>query len=242
MDNSAEIRNLNKKMSTKFEISDMNFDLKAGFVTGLVGANGSGKTTLIRLLMGNYVKDSGEVTYFGQRFEDFETEIKKKIGYVPDVPLYFDDFNLKYNAQMIAPFYDNFDFELYNKYLADFELNEDHKFKELSKGNKMKFALAMVLSHKPEILILDEPVANVDPIFRHKFVNLIYDFISDGKKSVLFSTHITSDLDKVADYIIFIDNGKIIFNGEKDLILAENENRSIEDLIYSYKVKDSQTL
>lgn len=220
MENIAEIRNLNKKVSPIFAINDVSFDIKKGYVTGMVGSNGAGKTTIIKMIMGLANKESGNINILGMDMRADESEIKKKIGYVSDTPIFIENKSLKLNKEIIKKFFDEFDEDIFQKYMTQFELKEEKDFCDLSKGMKMKFALAMALSHRPSLLILDEPTAGIDPIFRREMLDVLYDFTSDGEKSVLMSTHITSDLDKIADYLIFVENGKIIMNDEKDKILS----------------------
>lgn len=245
MNNILEISNLSKKISNKFEIKNLSFELKKGYVTGLIGSNGAGKTSLIKLIMGLYKKDNGSIKIFDMELEDNETMIKQRIGYVADTPHYIEKMSLEKNAKLIKPFYPDWDEDLFNKYINFFELDSQKYFSELSKGMKIKFALTMALSHNPDLLILDEPTAGIDPIFRREILDLLYDFVSDSEKSVLISTHITSDLDKIADYLIFMDEGEIVMNGIKDYILSsysivkgskEQLSDSIKQNSLSYKL------
>lgn len=245
MNNILEISNLSKKISNKFEIKNLSFELKKGYVTGLIGSNGAGKTSLIKLIMGLYKKDNGSIKIFDMELEDNETMIKQGIGYVADTPHYIEKMSLEKNAKLIKPFYPDWDEDLFNKYIKFFELDSQKYFSELSKGMKIKFALTMALSHNPDLLILDEPTAGIDPIFRREILDLLYDFVSDSEKSVLISTHITSDLDKIADYLIFMDEGEIVMNGIKDDILSsysivkgskEQLSDSIKQNSLSYKL------
>ena len=221
MKNIIEVSNLSKKISSKFEMNNLSFNIKPGYVTGLIGSNGSGKTTLITLIMGLYLKDCGNIKIFDKEFEKYETQIKQSIGYVPDSPSYIDKLSLKKNTELIKMFYPKWNDDKYNSYMEKFSLDETQDFIDLSKGMKMKYSLAIALSQDPDLLILDEPTAGIDPIFRREILDMLYDFVSDNKKSVLFSTHITSDLDKIADYLILIDNGNIVLNGVKDELLAQ---------------------
>lgn len=245
MNNILEISNLSKKISNKFEIKNLSFELKKGYVTGLIGSNGAGKTSLIKLIMGLYKKDNGSIKIFDMELEDNETMIKQHIGYVADTPHYIEKMSLEKNAKLIKPFYPDWDEDLFNKYINFFELDSQKYFSELSKGMKIKFALTMALSHNPDLLILDEPTAGIDPIFRREILDLLYDFVSDSEKSVLISTHITSDLDKIADYLLFMDEGEIVMNGIKDDILSsysivkgskEQLSDSIKQNSLSYKL------
>lgn len=245
MNDILKVSNLSKKISNKFKIQDLSFDIKKGYVTGLIGSNGAGKTSLIKLLMGLYKKDGGNISIFNMDFDKNETKIKQDIGYVSDNPHYLEKHSLQKNAELVKPFFPNWSDEKFDEYMKFFELDKDKNFNELSKGMRIKFAIVMALSHNPKLLILDEPTAGIDPIFRREILDILYDFVSDNEKAVIFSTHITSDLDKIADYIIFIDDGKIVMNDVKDDILSQyfvargnkkDFSQDIQDLSISYSM------
>lgn len=213
-----KIEGLNKEFKN-FQLRDVSFELKKGYIMGFVGPNGSGKTTTIKLIMNLLKKDSGTIEVFGKDHIKFEREIKNRIGFVYDESYFYEDLSLKAMKDIIAPFYTSWDENLYKKYIKDFSLDENMKIKKLSKGMKMKFALSIALSHHADLIIMDEPTSGLDPIFRREILDILYSIIQDENKSIFFSTHITTDLEKIADYITFIDEGRIVFSKEKDLLL-----------------------
>ena len=213
-----KIENLNKEFKN-FNLKDVSFQVKKGYIMGFVGPNGSGKTTTIKLIMNLLKRDSGNIEIFGKDNITFEKEVKNRIGFVYDESYFYQDLSLKAMKGIIAPFYTSWDEELYKKYIKDFSLDESMKIKKLSKGMKMKFALSIALSHHADLIIMDEPTSGLDPIFRREILDILYSIIQDENKSIFFSTHITTDLDKIADYITFIDQGQIVFSKEKDLLL-----------------------
>lgn len=213
-----EIKNLSKKFKT-FELKNVSFELKPGCIMGFIGPNGAGKSTTIKLIMNLLKKDSGEIKLFGKDHIDFEREVKNRIGFVYDENYFYEDLTIKQMKNIIAPFYSEWDDNVFNKYLIDFNLDPKKKIKALSKGMKMKFSLALALSHNADLIIMDEPTSGLDPIFRREILDILYDIIQDEKKSIFFSTHITTDLEKIADYITFINDGEIVFSKSKDEIL-----------------------
>lgn len=218
MENILELENLNKKVG-RFALDKVSFKLEKGYIMGFVGENGAGKTTTLKTIMNVAVKDSGNVKIFGLDNIKYEKEIKDKIGYVSDEKIFYEDISLNAMKNIVAPFYSQWDDKLFYGYIQQFGLNPQDKIKTLSQGNYKKFAITMALSHKPALLILDEPTANLDPVFRNDFLNILRSFVEDGEKSVLFSTHITTDLDKIADYITLIHRGKLVFTSSKEELL-----------------------
>lgn len=217
MENILEVKNLSKSYKN-FQLNNINFNLKKGYIMGFVGPNGAGKTTTIKLIMNLISKSSGEIKIFGLDNLEYEKEIKNRIGFVYDDLNFYDTFSIKSNAKLIADFYDKWNWDVFNNYLEKFKIDEDQKFKELSKGMKAKFALALALSHDAELLIMDEPTSGLDPIFRNEIINILQEYIEDGSRSILFSSHIISDIEKMADYITFINNGQIIFSEDKNVL------------------------
>ncbi|MFR4810841.1 sodium ABC transporter ATP-binding protein [Clostridium perfringens] len=165
--------------------------------------------------------DSGEIYIFGEDIKKNEISIKDRIGFVYDDCCAFEDFTIKENKKIISKFYSKWDEEKFKYYLEKFELNENKKLKQLSKGQKMRFSLALALSHKAELLILDEPTSGLDPVFRSELLDILFEIIGEEEVSILYSTHITTDLEKLADYITFLNKGKVEFSLEKDLLLEE---------------------
>ncbi|KZL90544.1 ABC transporter ATP-binding protein [Clostridium magnum] len=223
MDNILEVNNLTKKYKD-FTLDNISFKLERGFIMGFIGPNGAGKSTTIKLIMNLIKKNSGEVKIFGLDNITSEKEVKQKIGFVYDENYFYEELNLLEMKNIIAPFYKNWENKLFDKYIKDFDLPVNKKIKELSKGMKMKYSLAIALSHGAELIIMDEPTSGLDPIFRSEMLDILYSIIQDENKGIFFSTHITTDLEKIADYITFLDKGKIVFSDMKDNIL---ENYSI---------------
>ena len=213
-----EIKNLSKKFKT-FELDNVSFKLEPGYIMGFIGPNGAGKSTTIKLIMNLLKKDFGEIKVFNKDHIEFEKEIKNRIGFVYDEPYFYEDLTIKQMKNIIAPFYKEWDEKLFNRYIKDFDLDLNQKIKKLSKGMKMKFSLAIALSHNADLIIMDEPTSGLDPVFRREILDILYNVIQDEKKSIFFSTHITTDLEKIADYITFINKGKVVFSKSKDEIL-----------------------
>ena len=219
--NAATLEGVSKSYDS-FKIEDVNFSIRKGYVTGLIGPNGAGKSTLIRMIMQMVKPDQGHVELFGSKLENEATGMRERIGYVSDENVFYDHLTLKRMTNILAPFYRNWEADTFRDYLERFELPENKKIKDLSKGMKMKFSLAVALSHSAELLIMDEPTAGLDPVFRRELLDLLADQLQDDQRSILFSSHITSDLDRIADYIVFVNKGKLIFNETKDEVLERH--------------------
>lgn len=202
-----------------FKLDNIGFGLEKGYIMGFIGPNGAGKTTTIRLIMNLLKKDSGDIKIFGMDNEKDEVAIKDRIGFVYEESYFYEHLTVKKMKEIIAPFYSRWDDNKFDEYCEIFGLLPNKKIRDLSKGTKMKFSLAVALSHNAELLILDEPTSGLDPVFRDKLMDILREEIQDENKSVLFSTHITSDLEKIADYITFINDGKIVFSDQKDVLL-----------------------
>ena len=218
MEYAIEIQGLKKKYKGFF-LDDVSFNVPQGYIMGLIGPNGAGKTTIIKLIMNLIKRNAGEIRVFGKDNIQHEAEIKARIGFVYDVPPFFEDVRLKDLKSAIAPFYVKWNDKIFLKIAEEFDLNLEKKFKKVSHGMKMKFALALALSHEADLILMDEPTAGLDPVFRFELLDRLSALIQDEKKTVLFSTHITSDLERIADFITFINDGHIIFSTDKDDIL-----------------------
>ena len=218
MENILEVKSLRKEYAN-FTLKDVSFALPYGYIMGLIGPNGAGKTTIIKLIMNLIRKKNGSIKIFGEDNIEKEIDIKSRIGFVYDIPPFYDHLNLNQNKAIVAQFYREWDEDLFLKYVNDFELDLKSRFKTLSRGMKMKFQLAMALSHNAKLILLDEPTSGLDPVFRRELLDLFSRLIQDEKKSILFSTHITSDLERIADFVTFIKNGEIVFSDEKDAVL-----------------------
>jgi ABC-2 type transport system ATP-binding protein len=186
---------------------------------GFIGPNGAGKTTTIKCMLNMVRADKGSIQMFGQEFFSNETAIKEKIGVVLDYPFYVDEWTLQDVERALAPFYENWDSKKYASCLQGFQLDVKKRVRDLSRGMKVKLMVSVALSHDAKLLILDEPTSGLDPVARDELMDILQDFVSDESRGVLFSTHITSDLEKIADYITFINQGAIAFTGEKDELM-----------------------
>ena len=219
MDNLLEIQDLVKHYPT-FSLNNVSFSLPAGYITGFIGPNGAGKTTTLKSMLGMIRPDSGRVRLFGQdALAPGAETLKDQIGVVMDLPFYVDDWTPKDVENAVRPFYTAWDTARYAGLLRDFSIDPSKKVKELSRGMKVKLMLAAALSHNARLLLLDEPTSGLDPVARDELMDILSEFIQDEGRSVLFSTHITSDLEKVADYITYIRGGEIVFTGPKDTLM-----------------------
>lgn len=213
-----EVTNLSKNYKN-FSLDNVNFSLQEGCITGFIGINGSGKTTTIKAILGLILKDAGSITLSGKEMDDHERELKNRIGVVLDDGYFYEELTLKEMKSIIAPAYTNWDEAVFLNYMERFNLKLNQKISTLSKGMRMKYAIALALSHHADLLIMDEPTSGLDPLVRSELMNILLDFMKEEGNSVFFSTHITSDLDKIADILILIDQGEIIFSEEKDQLL-----------------------
>lgn len=216
--NILELNNVSKKIGD-FSLEGINLRMKRGYIMGFIGPNGSGKTTTIKTIMDLIHPDQGEINIFGLDVRKNKKQIKDKVGFVYDENVYYGNLAINEMKRVVAPLYSQWDDVLFYKLMKEFELNPKQKIDALSKGVKMKFALAMALSHHAELIIMDEPTAGLDPVFRSELLDILYYVIQDEEKAILFSTHITSDLEKIADWITMIINGKIVFSQMKDEIM-----------------------
>lgn len=221
MDSILDVRMLNKSYIGGFSLRDVAFSLPEGCITGFIGVNGAGKTTVIHSILGLSARDSGQIQFFGLDFDKNERQIKDRIGVVLDAESFYEDFSLAEMKDIIAPSYTRWSEAEFREYLDRFELHPKKKIKLLSKGMKVKYSLALALSHKAEFLIMDEPTSGLDPLIRRQVLKILTEYMEKGGRSVLFSTHILSDLDKIADMLVMIDNGKIVFQEEKDTLLDQ---------------------
>lgn len=218
MSNAFELINANKSFKT-FSLKNVSFSLKEGYIMGFIGQNGAGKTTTIKLMLDMLKLDSGEINIFSKHHTKYSEEIKEDIGVVMDKNYFVGDWSLKDVERAIAPFYKNWNSSKYTKLLKEYNLPKKKKVKELSNGMSMKLMIAVALSHDAKLLILDEPTSGLDPVARDDLLDTLREFVMDERKSVLFSTHITADLEKVADFITFIQDGEIFYTGTKDELL-----------------------
>lgn len=213
-----KIENLNKNFQT-FQLKNINMQIPKGYICGLIGENGAGKSSLIKTIIDMYRKDSGSVFVNGMEFDENEAEIKDMLGLVADWLPFDESLSPLATAKIYGNLYSRFDMNLFLEYLDRFRVPKDKKIKKLSRGMKTKFQLALALSHGAELFLFDEPTAGFDTDFRAEFLDICMDIISDGSKTILFSTHLTKDLDKAADYIAFMQNGSLLFTESKESLL-----------------------
>lgn len=201
-----------------FLLDGVTLRLEEGFIMGLVGPNGAGKTTLIKLILNLIHRDSGSIKIFGEEITSREMEIKQKIGFVLDGPHWYEMMTIGEMVKILSPFYHAWDEKLFADYLHRFGIKAEHKIETLSKGMKMKFSLAVALSHNARLIIMDEPTSGLDPLVRAEVLEILQQLIADENRSILFSSHISTDVEKIADYITFINDGKVVFSDSKENI------------------------
>lgn len=203
------VKNLSKTYP-EFTLENVSFSVKQGSIMGFIGLNGAGKTTTLKSLVNLVHPDGGSVKFFGEEFASNEQKIKERISFALGGVNYFQRKKIRTITGVYRKFYKGWSDSLYRQYLARFSLNEEKRIIELSEGMKVKYALALALSHRAELLLLDEPTSGLDPVSRDDLLELFLDLVEDGKTSILFSTQITSDLEKCADTITYIKQGRII--------------------------------
>jgi ABC-2 type transport system ATP-binding protein len=209
------VQNLRKHYE-KFDLKDVSFSLEEGYIMGFIGRNGAGKTTTLKSLLRLVHPDGGKVTMLGMDYAENELQCKQKIGFMLGGVDFYPKKKLRTIAEVTSRFYTEWDAAAYRRYLDQFELDSEKKVDELSAGMRVKFSLALALSHHARLLILDEPTSGLDPVSRDELLLLFQDIIEDGSHSILFSTHIISDLEKCADYITYIKDGAIFAKTDKD--------------------------
>ena len=197
-----------------FRLEDVSFQVDAGSIMGFIGRNGAGKTTTLKSLLGLVHPDAGTVQCFGMDFAAHETEIKQRIGYVVSTDGYYKKKKIRTITDITRTFYSNWDEDAYRHYLDVFHLDEDKSPSQLSEGMKVKYSISLALSHRAELLILDEPTSGLDPVSRAELLD-VFTQLRDKGVAILFSTHITSDLEACADAITYIKNGKLLYTGPK---------------------------
>lgn len=232
--NAIELKNVSYQ-TKDFQLKDISFEVPKGFVTGFIGGNGAGKTTVIRLIMDLIQSKNGQISVFNEQMKDSAVEIKNKIGFVYSETYFNDKWTIKKLENIVAPFYNNWDHKIFMSYLQFFQLPYKKKIKTFSTGMKMKLSLAIAFSHHAELFILDEPTSGLDPLVRNELLEIIQQELIDEEKTVFISTHIISDLEKIADYIVYLRDGQIIFNESRDtlfekykIISGSNEDLDVE--------------
>jgi len=221
MSNILEINDVSKSYQN-FMLQNVSFALPEGCIMGLIGINGSGKTTLINSVLNLIRIDQGDIKIFGMEHDNLATDAKEKLGVVYDENCLPEGLSIKQICNVFCRIYKSWDEKLYYSMIEKMEIPSSVSIGKMSRGNKIKVNLVVALAHHPRLLILDEITASLDPIMRNNIIALFREFVQDEKNSILFSSHITTDLETVADYITFIDNGKLIFSMDKDSLLDDN--------------------
>ena len=213
---SIEIKNLIKEFKD-FELNIESLEIPEGAVIGLIGENGAGKTTLLKCILDLYRYD-GDIKVFGEKIHK---ESFKKIGAVIPDSFFNDTFKIKDVVDILKVAYKNFDEESFYDCADRFKMSRDKKLSELSTGNLMKLKIISAICHNPDLLILDEPTSGLDPVIRDEIIGFLFDYMRDGERTILFSSHILSDIEKIADYIVYIHEGGVILYDEKDALIEK---------------------
>ena len=220
MEYAIEVRNLTKEYEN-FKLENASFNVGKGTIMGFIGENGAGKSTTIKAILNLIKKDNGLITVLGKEINRNEKGIKNELGIVLNDGNFNEKLNVKAINKIMKNIYKRWDDDVFYKYIEKFNIDTSKKIEEFSKGMKMKLSIAIALSHKAKILILDEATSGLDPVARDEVLDILMEFIQNEENSILMSSHITSDLEKIADYITFIHNGEIIFSENKDKLIYD---------------------
>ena len=244
METVLKVEKLNKKYPS-FELKNVSFEVKPGEIMGFIGRNGAGKTTTLKSIMNLLHYESGKITAFEKDMTENELENKQRIGFALSELNYYPNRTIRQLMNVTKRFYKNFDEQKFNEVCKLFNLNIDKKLEELSSGMKVKYSVAIALSHKAELLILDEPTSGLDPVSRDEILDIFREIVRNKDRAILFSTHITSDLDKCATGITYIHNGEIVFTGSKQdfvksylFVVDKSKNKDLEKEYIAMKELD----
>ena len=247
MDSVLKIEHLNKKYPA-FSLKDVSFEVKPGEIMGFIGRNGAGKTTTLKSIMNLIHYESGSISAFDKDMTQNELENKQRIGFALSELNYYPNKTIRQLMNVTKRFYKNFEEEKFHQVCKMFNLDLDKKLEELSSGMKVKYSVAIALSHKAELLILDEPTSGLDPVSRDEILDIFREIVKSKDRAILFSTHITSDLDKCASNITYIHDGSIIYTGtKKDFVNSylfvkdKTKNKSLIDEYIACKELDDYT-
>lgn len=213
-----EVKGLTKKYPA-FMLDRVSFSIPKGYITGFIGLNGAGKSTTLKSILRLVVPDEGEVNIFGKSMKENELDIKRDIGFMLGEANYYPRVTVKKLTKVYSRFFDRWNDATYRKLLENYKIDENKRIRELSTGMRVKLSIAYALSHDAKLLIFDEPTSGLDPIARDEICRTFREVVDNGERSIIFSTHITSDLDKCADYVLFIREGKIVFDAPKDEVI-----------------------
>ena len=246
MDTILNIENLNKKYPS-FSLKDVSFSVKPGEIMGFIGRNGAGKTTTLKSIMNMIHYESGKISAFDKDMNEYELENKQRIGFALSELNYYPNRTIRRLMNVTKRFYKNFDENKFVEVCKIFNLNLDKKLEELSSGMKVKYSVAIALSHKAELLILDEPTSGLDPVSREEILDIFREIVKNKDRAILFSTHITSDLDKCATNITYIHNGEIVYSGKKQdfidsylFVTDKSKNHDLEKEYIAFKELDNR--
>ena len=244
MDTILSIENLNKKYPS-FSLKDVSFEVKPGEIMGFIGRNGAGKTTTLKSIMNLIHYESGKITAFDKDMNEYELENKQRIGFALSELNYYPNRTIRKLMDVTKRFYKNFDEQKFMEVSKLFNLNIDKKLEELSSGMKVKYSVAIALSHQAELLILDEPTSGLDPVSRDEILDIFREIVKNKERAILFSTHITSDLDKCATNITYIHDGEILYTGQKKdfvnsylFVIDKSKNHDLEKEYIAFKELD----
>jgi ABC-2 type transport system ATP-binding protein len=246
MEYALSVKDLNKKYPS-FSLKDVSFSLKPGEIMGFIGRNGAGKTTTLKSIMNLIHYESGEIKAFDLDMKEHELDNKQRIGFALSELNYYPNRTIRQLVNVTKRFYKNFDEENFEQVCKLFNLNMDKKLEELSSGMKVKYSVAIALSHKAELLILDEPTSGLDPVSRDEILDIFREIVKSKDRAILFSTHITSDLDKCASDITYIHDGAIVYTGSKQdfvnsylFVKDKGKNHSLEKHYIAFKELDDR--
>lgn len=212
------VTGLTKRYKT-FTLDRVAFDIPKGYIMGFAGQNGAGKSTTIKCMMQLIGYDEGNIELFGDKEGKQPEQLKERIGYVSEEQYFYEEMTVEWTGRFVGSFYKKWDGELFRRLLDRFHVNPRKKVKELSRGMKVKLSLSLAMAHHPELLILDEPTSGLDPVIRNELLDVFLEIIQNENRSIFFSSHISSDIEKVADYITVIHDGKIIASTDKHTLL-----------------------
>ena len=236
-----EVNNLKLGFGRKKVLEDVSFSVEKGKVVGYVGKNASGKTTTIKSIMGLYAPENGNIALFGEKNRRKQIKLRRKVGYVPEVHEYYEAISVKGALEYVGSFYPTWDKEYEKELISQFHLDNKSKFKDLSRGEKAKLFLIFALAHRPELIIMDEPTSHLDPVARSDFWESTIAMISETKTSILISTHILADIEKIADEYVLLKDGKVEFQMDEQQ-LRENVKKTTLPLAEYEKIKNQDNL